>query len=221
MRPLWDGAGFRGWGQTVKAAAGAVAVSILLLACQDSTTSPSGESDTGPVYPMFVDGDGNGVNDYVEEGTHDPGQATARSPSRSAVSGTALLGHEFVDSDGDGICDFAQNGSETWHGPGYSDADGDGICDCWDEDSPCTGDHLHLRYRDRDRNRINDSYQAQYHEGGHGYVDADGDGVCDCAQGGSSCWHGAGFVDDDGDGVCDHWETGGRGYGQPQGKGRS
>lgn len=211
---------FPGRGRAMNTVLGiASAFIVLMFACGDSATSPSGESDSGPVYPMFVDGDADGVNDYVERDTHDPGPATARITSRSAVSGTALLGHGFVDGDGDGICDYAQNGSDTWHGPGYSDADGDGICDCWDEDSPCTGDHLHLRYRDRDRNRVNDTVQAQDHEGGgHGYVDADGDGICDCAQDGSACWHGPGYVDADGDGVCDHWEPGGRGDGQPRGR---
>ena len=221
MRRRMEGSGILGRSRTVRAAAGVVVVLLsLVLACSDSTTSPSGESDTGPVYPMFIDGDRNGINDYFESDTHDSGPATARISSRSAVTGVALLGHAFVDADGDGICDYSQNGSNTWHGPGYSDADGDGICDCWDEDSPCSGDHLHLRYQDRDRNRINDSYQAQYHEGEHGYEDADGDGVCDCAQDGSSCWHGPGYVDADGDGVCDHWEPGGRGDGQMHGNDR-
>lgn len=214
--------GFHCLGQTAKAALGMIVlVSATMFACDDSSTSPSGVSDSGPVLPMFVDADGDGVNDYIERTTHDPGPATARISARSAASGTALLGHGFVDRDGDGICDYAQNGSNTWHGPGYSDADGDGICDCWDEDSPCTGDHLHLQYRDRDRDRIGDSYQEQYHERErHRFRDRERDGVCDCAQDGSNCWHGPGYVDADGDGVCDHWQAGGRGYGQSRGNGR-
>jgi hypothetical protein len=85
------------------------------------------------IYPMYIDNNGNGTNDYVEMSSHDGGAADkVRSPSADGMpSGSASAGHAFVDENGDGICDYAQNGSATWHGPGFVDEDGDGRPDYW------------------------------------------------------------------------------------------
>lgn len=99
---------------------------LFITACGGSTTSsdqvtPAAVDQHG--YAVYVDTNGNGVNDYLEQAPyHDPG---AGAPP-----------HAFVDVNGDGICDYAQNGSQSWHGPGYSDANGDGICDHWQQGGP-------------------------------------------------------------------------------------
>ncbi len=184
-----------------------------LASCGDGTTSP--DPVTGGVVPMYADDNGNGINDYFESAWHGVQFAAAEEPGEGYT-----WRHRFQDRNGDGICDRAQDGSPAWHGPGFVDADGDGICDYWDEDSPdcCTGEGL--QYRDRNRNRVNDHFEARWHEGNaHGWVDADGDGICDRAQDGGPAWHGPGFVDGNGDGICDHWQAGGRGYGHHRGRG--
>lgn len=162
------------------------------------------------VYPMFVDDDGNGVNDFVEAAVHNAG--TSLDENLAVTQGQASRGHAFRDGNGDGICDYGQNGSRTWHGPGFVDEDGDGVCDWWDDDMPRGSQSDGLRYRDRNRNRVNDHFEAQWHEGcGHGFIDGDGDGICDRAQDGSPAWHGPGYSDNDGDGICDVWGPGGDG----------
>lgn len=168
------------------------------------------------VYPMYVDDNGNGVNDYVERATHDSGGAEkARSSSSEHMSmGPASPGHAFVDEDGDGICDYAQNGSATWHGPGFVDENGNGICDYWDEASPRHRRHDGMRFQDHNENRINDFFEEGTHRGPtHSFVDENGDGICDRAQDGSPTWHGPNFVDEDNNGRCDYWQPGGRGHG--------
>ncbi len=180
------------------------------------------------VYPMLVDNDNNGINDYVEETTHFSGTASGRSSGNHGdvelrhgtqpdnqywVQEAGLYNHAFTDLNEDGICDYSQNGSNTWHGPGFMDEDSDGVCDYWDDDAPKYNMHEGVRFHDQDGNMVNDAYEAQWHLGnGHGFTDADGDGICDYAQDGGTAWHGAGFVDEDYNGVCDHWQTGGRGY---------
>ena len=62
---------------------------------------------------MYVDENGNAINDYMERETHNGGA------------------HAFVDENGDDICDLAQDGGNAWHGPGYIDSDNNGICDYW------------------------------------------------------------------------------------------
>ncbi|NQU64659.1 MAG: hypothetical protein HQ517_10310 [SAR324 cluster bacterium] len=71
----------------------------------------------------YQDSNGNGINDYVEENTHESS------------------GHDFIDKNGDRICDEAQNGSSTWHGPGFMDDDHDGICDHWQPGGHGYGHH--------------------------------------------------------------------------------
>jgi hypothetical protein len=159
---------------------------------------------------MFVDDNGDGVNDFVAKTGHDAG--TFLDGDLAVLQGSAPRGHAFRDRNGDDICDHAQDGSVTWHGPGFVDEDGDGVCDWWDEDMPRCRETCGLRFRDRNRNQVNDHFEAQWHEGcGHGFVDENGDGICDRAQDGSPSWHGPGFQDNDGDGVCDHWGPGGDG----------
>lgn len=185
---------------------------VLVSACSDRLPT-SGSEGSGEVLPMFVDDNGNGINDFVEQSSHDPGSAVTSSVSANGLeSGT--YGHGFVDSNGDGICDFAQDGSNTWHGPGFTDEDGDGVCDYWQDGSYRFNSHSGLQYRDTDRNRINDTFELRWHEGyGHDFRDTNGDGICDYGQDGGSTWHGPGFEDADNDGTCDHWQPGGNGYG--------
>jgi hypothetical protein len=88
-----------------------------LTAACSSSDSPSGPSGAGAdIYPMYADDNRDGVNDYAEAATHDPGTPA---------------GHAYVDANRNGICDRAQNGSPSWHGPGFVDANGDGTCDYW------------------------------------------------------------------------------------------
>ncbi|MGK7344740.1 MAG: hypothetical protein ACNS63_02900 [Candidatus Nitrospinota bacterium M3_3B_026] len=186
-------------------------------ACGSSdNTAPADSGENGAeqeaVYPMFIDGNANQVNDYFEAGTHDPG-------SSARASGPAASGHMFTDSGGDGICDYAQNGSNTWHGPGFEDENANGICDYWEEGTGHYNQGGGMMFRDQNRNMVNDYFEAQWHSAtGHGFIDNDGDGICDRAQNGTAgIWHGPGFVDDDGDGVCDLWQEGGRGHGGSHG----
>lgn len=208
----------------MKSAAGftfAAFLSIFFIVAAFSFIACSGSSSDGDsgvstaIYPMFLDENSNNINDYFEEATHDAGSA-ARAPGVQAT-----YGHGYVDADHDGICDYSQNGSNTWHGPGFIDEDGDGVCDYWEEAS----NHYNLgggmRWRDQNRNGVNDYFERQWHEGYmHDYVDADGDGVCDHAQDGTAgIWHGPGYIDENSDGVCDHWQEGGRGHGASHGHG--
>jgi len=175
-------------------------VGIVLSGCGGSTGSATSDG-TSPlveasIYPAFVDENNNGVNDYIESQWH------------------TGAGHNFVDKNGDGICDYAQDGSNTWHGPGFVDNDGDGICDYWDEDSKLYNQGGGIQFRDQNRNRINDSFEAQWYAGSRNFVDKNGDGICDYAQDGSNTWFGTGFVDNNGDGICDNWQPGGKGYGR-------
>jgi len=177
-----------------------------------------GEEDESQeaIYPVYVDENGNGVNDYMEASTHDAGTSeTARTAAADSIPmGPAPRGHAFVDHSDDGICDYAQNGSATWHGPGFVDENENGICDYWDESSSRHHQHGGMQFRDHDENRINDHFEEGTHEGpGHSFVDENGDGICDRAQDGSPTWHGPNFVDENGDGRCDYWEPGGRGHG--------
>lgn len=186
---------------------------LSLVSCSDSTTSPDPVSSSGDVYPMYADDNGNAINDYVEQAWHGIDFTAAVDEGEGYT-----WRHRFRDHNGDGICDGAQDGSPTWHGPGFIDSDGDGICDYWDEDSPEYSRHLGLQYRDRNRNRVNDHFEAQWHEGhSHGWIDSDGDGICDRARDGGPAWHGPGYVDGNGDGVCDHWQSGGGGHGHRHG----
>lgn len=195
---------------------GAVALLVLSAGCDvfSDETDPQSE-----VYPMFVDDNGNGVNDYVEASTHEsgPNNGTVHSVG-DRPKGPAGPGHAFVDANEDGICDYAQNGSATWHGPGFTDENGNGICDYWDESSPRHHRHEGMQFQDHNGNEINDHFERGTHEGnGHAFVDENGDGICDRAQDGSPTWHGPNFVDEDGDGRCDYWQAGGRGHGGHRG----
>ena len=94
-----------------------MAASLALSACSDGTPASSSEfTSKSLAYPLFADGNGNGINDYAERALHEGN------------------GHAYADADGDGVCDFAQDGSPAWHGPGFSDEDGSGVCDRWEED---------------------------------------------------------------------------------------
>ncbi len=178
--------------------------------------SSTDTSSTSYVYPMFADSNGNGINDYFEESTHNAG-TTAR------MSGIATVGHSFMDGDGDGICDHAQNGSLTWHGPGFVDDNDNGICDYWESGTSKYGQNGGMMISDQNGNGLSDYFEQDWHQGyGHDYVDLDGDGVCDYAQNGTtSIFHGPGFTDTDGDGICDNWQSGGNGWGGMMGQGGS
>lgn len=190
------------------------------------------------IYPMYTDMNENGINDYVEAGSHYSGigTGTARKaaqeygsftrrwypgdeiprPEGGFVQGPALVNHAFLDENKDGICDYSQNGSATWHGPGFVDEDGDGICDYWDADTPWHNRHQGIWFYDQNRNQINDLFEEKWHIGGnHEFYDGNGDGICDYAQSASPAWHGPGFVDKDKDNTCDLWQKGGKGYGGP------
>lgn len=156
---------------------------------------------TAEAFPMFIDDNENGVCDYFEEGTHDPG---------------GLGAHAFIDENEDGICDLAQNGSNTWHGPGFVDEDEDGVCDYWDNDALRFNRNVGMGFIDEDGDGINDYFQAGTYGYNHDFIDENGDGVCDYAQDGSNTWHGPGFVDEDEDGICDHWDVVETENGEPQ-----
>lgn len=108
-----------------------VALSTILLISGCNTSTQPEEPD--PIFPMYVDDNGNDINDYVEQGTHEPGPDIS-----TATTGTpsGAPGHSFIDSDDDGICDYAQDGSPTWHGPGFIDNNDNGICDYAQDGSP-------------------------------------------------------------------------------------
>jgi hypothetical protein len=171
--------------------------------------SSAGKSSTSYVYPMFADanGNGNGINDYFEQATHDSGT--------TAKTDGAVKGHAFVDVNADGICDHAQDGSLTWHGPGFVDDNGNGACDYWESGTMMYGQNGGMMASDQNGNGINDYFEQATHQGyGHDYVDLDGDAVCDYAQNGTaSIFHGPGFTDSDGNGMWDMWESGGNGWG--------
>jgi hypothetical protein len=193
------------------------AIVLVLAGCDFAGEESESHHD---IYPMYVDDNGNGVNDYVERSSHDSGEAQEARPSSSEAMhggvpmGPASSGHAFVDENGDGICDYAQNGSATWHGPGFVDENENGICDYWDETSPRHQRHNGMQFQDHNENRINDFFEEGTHRGPtHSFVDENGDGICDHAQDGSPTWHGPNFVDEDGDGRLDHWDPGGRGHG--------
>jgi len=192
-----------------------LAIGLALMPACGSSTTTAADTSTSAIYPMFLDDNNDGINDYYQSATHDPGSAGAR------MSGIGGAAHDFVDNDGDGICDYAQNGSPTWHGPGWVDADNNGVCDYWQESHAQYGMNGGMTYRDMNLNGINDYMELFAHQGyGHDYVDLDGDGICDYAQNGETQgWHGPNWVDDDGNGMADYWQAGGRGHGGMMGGG--
>jgi len=173
------------------------------------------------IYPMYVDNNTNGINDYFEAFDHNttaPPKIASISQNGHMMYGPAPYNHPFTDDNGDGICDYAQNGSNTWHGPGFLDSDNDGYCDYWEANSPMHNRQGGMYYRDENNNQINDYMEKEWHEGyTHEFTDNNGDGICDYAQDGSDTWHGPGFVDTNNDGICDYWEDGGRGHGPHNG----
>ncbi|WP_340106817.1 hypothetical protein [Rhodohalobacter sp. 8-1] len=191
-----------------------IILSTLLLSSGCKTSTEPEEAD--PVFPMYIDVNSNGINDYVEQETHEPGPGT-----HSATTDlSSFPGHSFIDSDNDGICDFAQDGSPTWHGPGFVDDNNNGICDYWDESHPMHSRHEGMRFHDENGNHINDYFEEEtHHAKGHNFIDEDEDGICDYAQDGSPSWHGPGFIDGNRNGMHDHWENGGRGHGGMMGRG--
>ena len=196
---------------------------------EDGFTPGQDQNDSdSAVYPMFVDDNGNGINDYLERDTHFSGSesSTSSRSSREPVmqsngsgyalqQGIALYGHAFTDLNGDGVCDYGQNGSGTWHGPGFTDGDGNGVCDYWDADSSLYNHHHGMFFQDQNLNMTNDYYESQWHDAyNHSFTDTDRDGVCDYAQDGTDVgWHGPGFTDGNHNGVYDHWDAGGWGHG--------
>jgi hypothetical protein len=180
-----------------------VGVAVISSCGSGSSAGKTSATSTSRVYPMFVDANGNGINDYFEKATHQG------------------YGHDFVDLNGDGICDHAQDGSLIWHGPGFVDNNGNGICDYWESGAPMYGQNGGMMFRDLNGNGINDYFEQATHQGyGHSFVDLNGDGICDYAQNGSaSTFHGPGFMDSNGNGMWDHWESGGNGWGGMMGQG--
>jgi hypothetical protein len=190
--------------------------SLLLLGCKTSTEP----EDPDPVFPMYVDDNGNEVNDFVEQETHESGPENTTSTAGLLSTPGGSPGHSFIDSNDDGICDFAQDGSPTWHGPGFVDDNDNGICDYWDESHPMHSRHEGMRFHDENGNHVNDYFEEETHRAeDHDFVDEDEDGICDYAQDGSPSWHGPGFVDRNHNGMSDHWENGGRGHGGMMGRG--
>ena len=172
-----------------------------MAACSHSNSSTGSSGEGTDIYPMYVDANLDGVNDYVQAATHDPGTSGA---------------HSFVDANRDGICDRAEDGSATWHGPGFVDTNGNGTCDRWESGMSMSGQPGDMQFRDKNGNRTNDYAESPWHgQPGHAFIDADADGICDRAEDGSPSWHGPGFVDTNGDGTCDYWQSGGMGYGGP------
>ncbi|MEX0770476.1 MAG: hypothetical protein WD035_07080 [Balneolaceae bacterium] len=191
----------------------------LILFNNCGTTDTRQEEDA--VYPMYLDENNNGINDYVEPSTHDAGLMVSSKSIESQLLQDQYFGqrgHNFIDQNEDGICDYAQNGSPTWHGPGFVDDNNNGICDYWDSSLDMHRRHEGMRYLDENGNHINDYFEEGTHLGpGHNFVDQNGDGICDYAQDGRPTWHGPGFTDGNNNGMSDHWEQGGRGHGRSHG----
>lgn len=197
---------------------GVLLASVAFFAACGVNATDNGHMSSGAVYPMFLDSNINGVNDYFEPGTHDAGTTARTTAGAAAVF--AMMGHAYQDDDGDGVCDFAQDGSATWHGPGFIDEDNNGLSDYWQSGMPMYGMGNGMLFTDGNGNRINDYMEEQWHMGyGHEFTDGNGDGVCDFAQDGSATWHGPGYIDEDGNGTCDLWQENGRGYGTMMGSG--
>jgi hypothetical protein len=97
-----------------------VAALVIAAGCIAGCEHDSGSSSG--VFPKFIDGNANQINDYAESGSH-------------VVSADDPQWHTFVDANGNATCDFAESATPVWHGPGYVDSDGDGVCDYWDSDS--------------------------------------------------------------------------------------
>ena len=197
-----------------------VLITAFLLFSSCGTTDSQQED---AIYPMYVDENSNGINDYVEQLTHEAGSI----PNSNRNDATLMKGqhfgergHDFIDQDSDGICDYAQNGSPTWHGPGFVDDNNNGICDYWDSSHAMHRSHEGMRFHDENNNQVNDYFESETHRGpGHNFKDEDADGICDYAQDGSPTWHGPGFTDANQNGTCDYWEEGGRGHGRGHGMG--
>lgn len=193
----------------------------LLIFWSCESTAPE---EAEPVFPMFVDNNANGINDYTEQATHEPGPGSVSSKSSldKGSNSHGEPGHSFIDGNNDGICDYAQDGSPSWHGPGFIDGNDNGICDYWDESHPMHSQHEGMRFHDENENHVNDYFEEEMHWGeGHDFVDENGDGICDFAQDGSPTWHGPGFVDSNQNGMIDHWESRGRGHGGMMGGGHN
>lgn len=217
-------------------AAFVVALALVIgVGCGSSSSGDPAAASGGPgndpttaglVYPAFADDDSDGINDFVEAASHDPGAALRMMPGMGPGMGpgwpsspvtpgvSAPPGHPFLDLNGDGICDYAQNGSNTWHGPGFLDEDLNGVCDYWQQGSTAYGMNGGMMFIDRNGNGINDYAEQPSHQGyGHSFVDQNHDGICDYAQsGGIDAWHGPNFADQDHNGMCDWWQQGHPGW---------
>ena len=169
--------------------------------------------NSSPVYPMYLDENNDGINDFVQLENHYPGKDTPQLLKATATSAPVYTGHEFRDENNDGICDYAQNGGNYWHGPGFTDGNTNGVCDYWETGNAVHNRHEGMMYIDSNSNNINDYYESTTHQGGnHEFIDLNNDGICDRAQDGGVSWHGPGYVDADDNETCDYWQPGSRGY---------
>ncbi len=154
-------------------------------------------------FQGFIDEDGNGLNDYLED-TDGDGLVNAHDPDSPLYRGEAGSGLGrglgFIDEDGNGINDNLE------------DSDGDGVINAHDPDSPLyrapgtrMGFGRGLGFVDEDGNGINDNLE-----------DSDGDGVINAHDPDSPLYRapgtrmgfgrGLGFVDENGDGLNDRLE---------------
>ena len=159
---------------------------LLLIGCMNMMDA----SEEASVFPMYIDDNGNGINDYVEKTTHFSGADGPALSKRRGETATYPDGHDFTDENGDGICDY------------------------WESGNMMHNRNNGMRFIDENHNAINDYVERSTHNGGgHDFIDENGDGICDFAQDGSSSWHGPGYTDTDHNGVCDAWQPGHMGYG--------
>jgi hypothetical protein len=152
----------------------------------------------------FIDEDGNGISDYLEDAdgdgvvnAHDPDSPLYRGEPGTLGRGRGMV---FVDEDGNGISDYLE------------DADGDGVVNAHDPDSPLyrgepgtLGRGRGMVFVDEDGNGISDYLE-----------DADGDGVVNAHDTDSPLYRGEpgtlgrgrglGFIDENGDGINDGLE---------------
>jgi hypothetical protein len=138
-------------------------------------------------YPMFLDNNNNGINDYMEKDTH------------------------FSVSDGNGIWKYegiayytmaaqsSRHSDDSHHGTVQTTVSNDTVQQATVSDSYSVTMHQGTGSHN------------------HAFTDLNGDGVCDYGQNGSGTWHGPGFTDANNNGLCDYWDSDSPQYNHHQG----
>ena len=144
-------------------------------------------------YPMFLDDNNNGINDYIEKDTH-----------FSVSDGNGIWKYE-------NIAYYAMAAQSSRHSDSHHDANGTV------QQTTVSNGTTQQAAVSNDAVQLNGMIQQGTGLHNHAFADLNGDGVCDYGQNGSGTWHGPGFTDANNNGLCDYWDSDSPQYNDHQG----